>query len=77
MNAEKIYELPINLGKFCDFRYVFSGGGYFRMIPYHLLQSMYKKINIRCLIFILTITILKSSYLVPVEILPDGEERVV
>ena len=43
MNAGKIYELPINLGKFCDFRYVFSGSGYFRMISYHLLQSMYKK----------------------------------
>ena len=36
----KIKEFPINLGKFMGKTFVFSGGGYFRLLPFSVIQSL-------------------------------------
>ena len=43
INGSLIRELPINKVKFLGKEIVFSGGGYFRMIPYHLQKMLYNK----------------------------------
>jgi peptidoglycan-N-acetylglucosamine deacetylase len=35
----RLKEFPVNMHKFLGFRFVFSGGGYFRMLPYFLLKE--------------------------------------
>ncbi len=37
-NGKIIKELPISVNSFFNFDFVFSGGGYFRLIPYYLLK---------------------------------------
>jgi len=39
----EIKEFPINLGNILGKRIVFSGGGYFRLLPYFLIQKMTKQ----------------------------------
>tara|TARA_A100001035_G_C27731860_1_gene477150 strand:- start:348 stop:1202 length:855 start_codon:yes stop_codon:yes gene_type:complete len=44
-NGRKIKEFPINVFKFLGRPIVFSGGGYFRLIPYFLINKMTNKSN--------------------------------
>ena len=39
----KIKEFPINTNSILNTKYVFSGGGYFRIIPYFMLKRFFKK----------------------------------
>ena len=39
----ELKELPINLGQFLGREIVYTGGGYFRVIPYAILQRMTKR----------------------------------
>jgi peptidoglycan-N-acetylglucosamine deacetylase len=43
VNEVRIKELPINLFKFGASNVIFSGGGYFRILPYWLIKSMMKR----------------------------------
>jgi len=43
INGSIIKELPINTFKFLGKEIVFSGGGYFRLLPYSLQKQLYKK----------------------------------
>jgi polysaccharide deacetylase family protein (PEP-CTERM system associated) len=40
--GSELLEFPINVHKIGSFRFVFSGGGYFRMCPLWLLNSLFK-----------------------------------
>lgn len=42
-NSGDIYEFPISLGKFLGREIVYSGGGYFRVMPYGLLKKLTAK----------------------------------
>lgn len=42
-NSGDIYEFPISLGKFLGREIVYSGGGYFRVMPYWLLKKLTAK----------------------------------
>lgn len=44
-SAGKIKEFPINVGKFLGKTFVFSGGGYFRLMPLCVIQSLTKQTN--------------------------------
>lgn len=44
-NGKKIKEFPINTHNFCGNRFVFSGGGYFRLIPYSVIKNWSKRTN--------------------------------
>jgi len=35
----RLKEFPVNMNNFLGFRFVFSGGGYFRMLPYFLIRE--------------------------------------
>lgn len=41
-NDSELIELPINITKFLNWNYVFSGGGYFRFFPMWLLLKLFK-----------------------------------
>jgi len=41
-NGKKIKEFPINLMNFGITRFIFSGGGYFRILPYFVIKQMFK-----------------------------------
>lgn len=45
INDTKIKEFPINLFKILNKDVIFSGGGYFRLIPYFLLKKMMNESN--------------------------------
>ena len=40
MNGMKIKEFPINLYKIANINFIFSGGGYFRILPYWMIKKM-------------------------------------
>ena len=40
-----IKELPINYYKFCGSRIIYTGGGYFRLIPYFFIETLMKESN--------------------------------
>jgi polysaccharide deacetylase family protein (PEP-CTERM system associated) len=42
-NGMYLKEYPINIGKFIGRKIVFSGGGYFRIIPYQLIKNLMSK----------------------------------
>lgn len=42
-NSASIKELPLNTYKLMGNRFVFSGGGYFRLLPYFLLRHLFHK----------------------------------
>lgn len=39
----EIKEFPINVGRFLGARFVFSGGGYFRLFPYSMIRSLMRR----------------------------------
>jgi len=43
INGVRLKEFPINLFKFGKFNIIFSGGGYFRILPYWIIKLMMKK----------------------------------
>lgn len=45
INGNYIKELPINMYNVFGFNFIFSGGGYFRLIPYWILKLIMKKTN--------------------------------
>ncbi len=42
-NGKKIKEFPINTHNFCGNRLIFSGGGYFRLLPYPIIKNWSQK----------------------------------
>jgi polysaccharide deacetylase family protein (PEP-CTERM system associated) len=42
-SAGNLRELPINVGSFGRARFVFSGGGYFRLFPYSLIRYLFRR----------------------------------
>lgn len=45
VNGHQIKELPINMYKIFGFNFVFSGGGYFRLVPYWIIKLFMKNSN--------------------------------
>jgi polysaccharide deacetylase family protein (PEP-CTERM system associated) len=45
INGERIKEFPINMWKIIGKNFAFSGGGYFRLLPYSLVRYMIKRSN--------------------------------
>ncbi len=45
INGYQIKELPVNMYNTFGFNFVFSGGGYFRLIPYWIIKLFTKKSN--------------------------------
>lgn len=45
MNGNNIKELPINMHNVFGFNFIFSGGGYFRLLPYWIVKLLMKKAN--------------------------------
>lgn len=43
IGGQKIKEFPINVHKFVGLNVVFTGGGYFRLLPYWMIRRMIKK----------------------------------
>jgi peptidoglycan-N-acetylglucosamine deacetylase len=43
VNGTKLKEFPINLFEFSGKNLIFSGGGYFRLLPYWMIKKMMKK----------------------------------
>ena len=41
-NGIRIKEFPVNMYNFAGFRFVFSGGGYFRLLPYFIIRKLAK-----------------------------------
>ncbi len=42
LNTNILKIMPMNIKKFFNFEYVFSGGGYFRLFPYKFIKNMMK-----------------------------------
>lgn len=45
INGSKIKELPINLFRVFGYNFIFSGGGYFRLLPYGVIKLLMKNSN--------------------------------
>ena len=45
IDKNKIKEFPINVFTIFNMRFIFSGGGYFRLLPYKLINKLFKKSN--------------------------------
>lgn len=43
--GKKIWEFPVSVISFFKFRLAYSGGGYFRLLPYSLIKGQIKKAN--------------------------------
>lgn len=39
VGGTRIKEFPINLGKLYGYKFIFSGGGYFRLLPYKIIKN--------------------------------------
>lgn len=45
VNGHQIKELPVNMHNVFGFNFIFSGGGYFRLLPYWIIKLIMKKAN--------------------------------